>query len=154
MFKLSDKSLAKLSGVDAGLQNVVKTAITITDVDFGITEGLRSIERQKELVATGKSQTLQSNHIIGKAVDLVAYVDGKVSWELRYYYEIAHAMRVAAIQNKVPIRWGGAWQIHDIREWPTSMKSANDNYVEQRRALGKNPFIDSPHFEIGLLSQI
>ena len=148
-FKLSDNSLKKIVGIDSRLQDIVKHAIEVTSVDFGVTEGLRTLERQKQLVAEGKSQTLLSNHITGKAVDLVAYVDGKLSWEVDHYAEIAHAIRAAAIKYNTPIRWGAAWQIHDIRTFPGAMKSAHQQYLDQRRALGKNPFVDAPHFEIG-----
>lgn len=147
-FKLSDKSIQKLTGIDPRLADVVKSAIQITSVDFGVTEGLRSLDRQKQLVAEGKSQTLQSNHLTGNAVDLVAYVDGKVSWDVKQYCEIAHAIRAAAIKHDVPIRWGAAWQVTDIRKWPGAMQSAYQQYVDQRKALGKKPFVDAPHFEL------
>ena len=148
-FKLSDNSLKKIVGIDGRLADVVKSAIEVTSVDFGVTEGLRTLDRQKQLVAEGKSQTLQSNHLTGNAVDLVAYVDGKVSWDIQQYCEIAHAIRAAAIKHEVPIRWGAAWQITDIRKWPGSMTAAHQQYLDQRKALGKKPFVDSPHFEIG-----
>jgi len=78
-FQLSQRSLDRLKGVDPKLVEVVKRAIEITEVDFGVTEGLRTLERQKELVAKGASHTLKSKHIGGKAVDLVAYVGPRVS---------------------------------------------------------------------------
>lgn len=147
-FKLSSRSLRNLQGVNIALVEVVKRAIQITKVDFAVTEGLRSVERQKELVAKGASQTMQSKHITGKAVDLTAFLDNRVSWEIALYDEIADAMRQAAIEQNVPIRWGAAWTVPDIRLWTGTMEEAMNSYVDERRRQGKRPFIDAPHFEL------
>lgn len=109
MFKLSDKSLVKMKGVDPALVAVVTKAIELSPVDFGVTEGLRSVERQKELFKAGKSQTMKSRHIIREAVDLVAYVNGKVDWTWKYYEQIARAMKQAAEELGIAIEWGGDW---------------------------------------------
>lgn len=106
-FKLSQRSLNNLKGVDEDLVAVVKRAIEITEIDFGVTEGIRTLDRQTELFKKGFSKTMKSKHLIGRAVDLVAYVDGKVSWEKEDYYPIALAMERAAIELNVKIRWGG-----------------------------------------------
>lgn len=106
-FKLSQRSLSRLQGVDKRLVDVVKRAIEITEVDFGVTEGIRTKERQEQLVAEGKSQTMNSKHLRGMAVDVVAYVDGKVTWDKDYYHIIAKAFKQAAKELNVPIRWGG-----------------------------------------------
>lgn len=148
MYKLSERSLRRLEGVDPRLVAVVKRAIGISRVDFGVTEGVRTVATQRSYVASGKSQTMNSKHIIGHAVDLVAYVDGKVSWELNLYDDIADAMRAAAIQEGLAIKWGAAWTVPDITKWKGSMESAMMSYVDTRRAQGKRPFIDGPHFEI------
>ena len=146
---LSARSLRNLQGVRTDLVEVVKRAIEITKVDFAVTEGLRSIERQRELVAKGASQTMASKHITGQAVDLVAFLGNRVSWELALYDEIADAMRTAAREQNVGIRWGGAWNVADIRRWAgTTMESAMTSYIDERRANGKRPFIDAPHFEL------
>jgi peptidoglycan LD-endopeptidase CwlK len=148
-FKLSKRSLDRLQGVDERLVEVVKYAIEVTTIDFAVTEGLRTVQRQRELVAKGASQTMNSKHIDGLAVDLVAYIGDRISWELNLYDNIADAMKIAAIDVGVPIRWGGAWQINDIREWDGTMQDAMDQYVALRRSQGRRPFIDGPHFEIG-----
>lgn len=148
MFKLSLRSKSRLRGVDPKLVAVVKRAIEITKVDFGVTEGLRTIETQRKYVAAGKSRTMNSKHITGKAVDLVAFVDGKVSWELNLYDDIADAMAQAAKELGVPLRWGAAWNVPDITKWNGSMESAMMHYVDTRRREGKRPFIDGPHFEL------
>lgn len=109
-FELSRKSLAKLGGVHPDLVKIVKRAIEITKVDFGITEGLRSRERQLKLVAEGKSLTMNSRHLTGHAVDVVAYVNGKVSWEQHAYDKIADAMFKAAAEFDIPLVWGYYWE--------------------------------------------
>lgn len=109
-FKLSARSLSKLEGVHPDLVKVVKLAIELTDVDFGVTEGLRTIERQRELVAKGASKTMNSRHITGHAVDLVAYVGREVRWDWPLFHKIAAAMKQAANALGVPIVWGGDWK--------------------------------------------
>ena len=84
-FSLSNRSWDRLRGVDPRLVGVVAYAITISEVDFTVLEGLRTAERQRELVAAGKSQTMNSRHLVGEAVDLGAWVDGTVSWDMEYY---------------------------------------------------------------------
>lgn len=149
-FKLSKRSLDRLEGVDEGLIQVVQYAIQVTNIDFAVTEGLRTPERQLELYRKGASQIAKGGtHVEGRAVDLVAYIGDRISWELNLYDDIADAMKLAAIEIGVPLRWGAAWHIPDIREWDGTMQDAMDNYVDLRRSQGKRPFIDGPHFEIG-----
>lgn len=147
-FKLSQRSIERLDGVKDQLVDVVVRAIEITTVDFGVTEGLRTIETQRQYVATGKSQTMDSKHLTGDAVDLVAYINGQVSWELNLYDNIADAMKQAAIEKNVALRWGAAWNIPDIRLWRGTMEEAMNYYIDERRKQNKRPFIDGPHFEL------
>ncbi len=147
-FKLSQRSLDNLNGVDPKLVAVVKRAIELTKVDFGVIEGLRTQERQRELVDKGASQTMASKHVEGKAVDLMAYIGSRASWELNLYDDIADAVKAAAIELDVPVRWGAAWQVSDIRKWQGTMASAMNAYIDERRAQGRRPFIDGPHFEL------
>ena len=147
MFKLSRRSLDKLITVEPKLQAVVRRAIELTKVDFGVIEGIRTLERQKELVAKGASKTMKSKHLEGKAVDLMAYIDGRGCWELNVYDEIADAMRQAAIEADVGLVWGAAWNVDDIREWEGSMEDAMNYYIDTRREQGRRAFIDCPHFE-------
>lgn len=148
MFNLSKKSLNNLVGVDESLVKVVKRAIELTTIDFAVIEGVRSLERQKELLVKGATQTLKSKHIEGRAVDLLAYLDGRGSWELPLYDNIADAMKAAAIEYKVSIRWGAAWNVPDIRIWSGTMEEAMNFYMKERIKDGKRPFIDAPHFEL------
>ena len=147
-FTLSQRSLNNLTGVQPALVAVVKRAIQITKVDFGVTEGVRTVMRQKELFDRGATQTMNSRHLTGHAVDLVAYIGDRVSWELNLYDDIADAMKQAAIELDTPIKWGGAWTVNDIRKWYGTMESAMNSYIDERRKQGRRPFLDSPHFEL------
>ena len=147
-FKLSKRSLSRLDGVDERMVRVVNTAITVSKIDFGVICGLRTIQEQRELVAKGASQTMKSKHIDGLAVDLMAYVGGRASWELNLYDDIADAMKIAADEEDVKLRWGAAWHINDLREWDSSMQDAMNEYIDLRRSQGRRPFIDGPHFEL------
>jgi peptidoglycan L-alanyl-D-glutamate endopeptidase CwlK len=106
-FVLGAKSKEKLQDVDIRLVRLVEQAIKETTIDFTVLEGLRTPERQQQLVNDGFSQTMKSKHLTGHAVDLVAIVGGKVSWEKQHYPEIAKAMKKAAADQNVKIRWGG-----------------------------------------------
>lgn len=109
-FNLSLRSRMRLRGVHPDLVRVVERALSITEVDFTITEGMRSAARQKELVAAGASQTMKSRHLTGHAVDLAALVAGQVRWDWPLYEKIAYAMKEAAIDLNVPLVWGGDWK--------------------------------------------
>lgn len=116
---LDARSLKRLEGVHEDLVAVVKKAAELTDQPFIVTEGLRSIERQKKLVAAGASTTLRSRHLTGHAVDLAAFVDldgsgdytsgDNIRWDWPLYGRIASHMKTAAFQLDIPIEWGGDW---------------------------------------------
>jgi len=147
-FKLSTRSLGKLEGVDSTLVDVVERAIELTKVDFGVIYGMRTLEEQEKLVAAGKSQTMKSNHLVGRAVDLMAYVDGKGVWELNVYDDLCDAMKEAAEELGTPVKWGAAWSEGDIRTYPGTAEDAMMKYIDLRRSQGRRPFIDGPHFEL------
>jgi len=115
MFQLSQRSQDRLNGVHPDLCAVVRRAIEITDVDFCVTEGLRTKERQAQLFAAGASKTMNSRHLTGHAVDLAAMIDfdgdGKpeVRWDWPLYEKLAVAMKSSAEELKVKIVWGGDW---------------------------------------------
>ncbi len=106
-YSLSQKSLDNLKGVKDPLVNVVKRAIEISEIDFKVLEGIRTAERQKELLARKVTQTLKSKHLTGDAVDLGALKNGQITWDKESYAVIAKAMKQAAAELKVNIRWGG-----------------------------------------------
>lgn len=122
MFKLSKKSLDRLSGVHPDLVAVVKRAIEITEVDFAVLEGVRSKARQEQLLKAGASQTMRSRHLTGHAVDLGAYVGGSVRWDWPLYDKIALAMKAAALELQVAIEWGGDWKMKDGPHWQLPWK--------------------------------
>lgn len=109
-FKLGATSLARLKGVHPDLIKVVKRAIELTPIDFTVLEGLRTKERQKQLVAKGASKTMNSYHITGHAVDIAPLVDGKVTWDWKYYNQLAPIIKQAAKELGVNITWGGDWK--------------------------------------------
>ena len=107
-YKLGTRSKQSLSGVHVDLVAVVEKAIEITEVDFSVIEGIRHIERQRQLVKAGKSTTLNSRHITGHAVDMVPY---PVDWEdLERFELMAKAMKSASEELEIPIIWGGDWK--------------------------------------------
>lgn len=108
-FKLSKRSMDRLSGVHPDLVRVVGRAIEMTDMDFTVLEGVRSMARQQQLVASGASQTMASRHLTGHAVDLAPYVGGQVRWDWPLYYKLAATVKAAAAELNVPIEWGGDW---------------------------------------------
>lgn len=108
-YTLGGNSTRRLIGVHPDLQRVVRRAITLTPVDFRVGEGLRTLERQKQLLAAGASRTLNSRHLTGHAVDLIALVNGEVRWDWPLYHLIAKAVKQAAAIERVPIEWGGDW---------------------------------------------
>lgn len=119
-WKLGKKSLERLAGVKEPLQNVIKSSIVDSPYDFSITCGMRTVEEQKVLVATGKSKTMKSKHLTGDAVDIAVFVDGKLTWELKYYKAVATHIKKVAAKLGIKITWGGDWQ----------------------------SFIDGPHFQL------
>lgn len=115
-FTLSDRSKQRLVGVHPDLVSVVMRALELSEVDFAILEGLRTKERQAELVKAGASQTMRSRHLTGHAVDLGAFVGGQVRWDWPLYSKLAVAMKTAASDLGVPIEWGGDWT--SLRDGP------------------------------------
>jgi len=109
-FVLGSKSLAKLNGVHPDLVKVVTAAIKLSEVDFTVLEGLRTLTRQKQLFAAGATKTLNSRHLTGHAVDLGALIGGTVRWDWPLYFKIADAMKAAAADLGIPLEWGGDWR--------------------------------------------
>ena len=148
MYKLSQRSLDRLDGLDPRLVAVVKAAIHVSKIDFGVICGMRTVEEQRELVEKGASQTMKSKHLQGYAVDLMAYIGSRGSWELNLYDDIADAMAEAAREVDVPIRWGAAWNVPNIAQFSGDMEDAMNYYIDERRSQNRRAFIDGPHFEL------
>jgi peptidoglycan L-alanyl-D-glutamate endopeptidase CwlK len=110
MFNFGERSLKNLQGVHHDLVMLMEESIKDSPYDFAITEGVRSPERQRELYAQGKSLTLMSRHLTGKAVDIMVYVDGKGTWELKYYKVVTDHIKVKAKELDVEIICGIDWR--------------------------------------------
>ena len=145
-FELGERSLRELEGVHEDLVAVVKSAIRITPQDFSVHDGIRTFAQQQELVQRGASKTLKSRHLTGHAVDLVPYIGGKLRWEWEPIHVIAEAVRTAATELGVPLRWGGAWDIL-FTDTTDAAEDVVADYTERRRRLRKRVFLDGPHFE-------
>lgn len=125
-FYLGKTSKQRLVGVHPDMVRVVERAITIAKNDFGVTEGLRTLETQKQYLAEGKTTTMNSVHLPQEddnswAVDLYCRNNkGQVTWKHEWFRWVIQAMMTAAIIEGVPIKAGGLWRT----------------------------FQDSPHFEL------
>lgn len=146
-FSLGQSSLKELKGVHPDLVAVTKRAIQLSAQDFAVHDGIRTVAEQQRLVASGASTTMDSRHLTGHAVDLVPYVNGKLRWEWPLIYVIADAVRVAARELSIPIRWGGAWDV-DFTASNQSPEDLVDDYGRRRRRQGLRAFIDGPHYEL------
>lgn len=133
---LGQRSLSRLEGVHPDLVRVVKKAAALSDLDFTVLEGLRTLDRQKQILKQGATKTLNSRHITGHAVDLAPMIDGKISWDWPLYHRLAEYMRSASVSENVPIRWGGTWKLLSAINGPITAK-----------VLSRS-FPDGPHFEL------
>lgn len=115
-YKFSEISLKRLEGVHPDLVRVMEKSIVDSPYDFGITEGLRTKARQSALVMAGASQTMNSRHITGHAVDIVIFYEGSVTWKFSYYTDVADHILAIAKQEGVDITWGGIWKT--LRDGP------------------------------------
>jgi peptidoglycan L-alanyl-D-glutamate endopeptidase CwlK len=107
---LSSKSIQRLTGLHADLVRVVHAAARASDLDFCVLEGLRTLDRQKQLLSQGATTTLKSRHLTGHAVDLAAMSDGEIRWDWPLYHKLAVIVKAAAAAEKVPLEWGGDWR--------------------------------------------
>lgn len=154
-FYLSTRSIQRMFGVHPQLVEVVNLAISYTEIDFGVIEGVRDISRQRKLVDEGSSWTMKSKHLMqetgyGHAIDLLAYFDRRASWEMKHYAKVAEAMRKAATFLNVTLTWGGVWD-RTISELTLQDGFNNDitEYVKRfKKKHGRRPHLDGPHFQI------
>ncbi len=109
-FILGAASKEILSTVHPDLVSVVEKAIKLIDVDFSVTEGMRTEERQRVLLKSGATNILRSRHLTGHAVDLIAWVDGQTDWSWPLCRKIAKAMKLSANILNIPLEWGGEWK--------------------------------------------
>ena len=109
-FSFGNRSKERLNGVHPDMVKVMEEAIKESPLDFSITEGLRTRERQQELFSAGKSQTMNSRHLTGKAADIAVLVDGQVTWDFPKYQIVADHIKKVAKELGIDIVWGGDWQ--------------------------------------------
>jgi len=150
MFKFGKRSRKELKGVHPHLVAVVKHALNLSSIDFKVIDGVRTKEEQQELVDRGASKTMNSKHRkqedgYGHAVDLVGLLHGKTRWEWPVVYEVAAVMQQAAEECQVKVRWGGAWTVLNDNAYPDVLVKL---YKKRKKAKGKKPFVDGPHFEL------
>lgn len=123
---LSARDVSRLIGVHPDMVRVVNRAAAICSIKFMVVEGIRTLAKQREYFAKGKSKTMRSRHLNGHAVDLAPIVDTdgdgdlELSWAMKDFKPIAVAMKQAAKELKIPIEWGGDWK----------------------------SFVDAPHFQL------
>lgn len=121
---LGQRSLSRLEGVHPDLVRVVKKAAALSSLDFTVLEGLRTKERQKQLMDLGATKTMNSRHLTGHAVDLAPMVGGTVRWDWPLYHQLAVIVKEAAKAENVPIQWGGDWRtFKDGPHWELPWKA-------------------------------
>lgn len=172
MPKFSERSLNRARYVDPRLMAVAVAAIAASAVDFGITEDQsRTAAEQERKFRQGVSKVRpgpDAKHMIqadgySKALDLVPYIDGAFTWgdsqwrvdtddpeDAEPFYHMAEAMRAAAVEQGVRVRWGAVWDrvLNDLPAGAAALKREVESYKARRRALGKSAFLDGPHFEL------
>ena len=144
---LGEVSLRNLAEVSPKLRLLCEEAIKESPIDFRVTEGLRTLSRQKHLVSIGASQTLDSKHLVGDAVDLVPW-DGGPRWEWPLIYRLAEHIRKVALTHSTSLRWGGVWDVHSFTYTTKPPEELVEAYKARMKAKGKKAFLDGPHFEL------
>lgn len=135
MYKFGTTSKQRLATCHEDLQKVFGAAIALSPIDFGIAEGHRSLERQKQLFDEGKSRIDgiskkgKHNYSPSLAVDVYAFVNGKASWDSKELCVITGVVLAVAANYGIKLRWGGNWDM--------------DGQI-----ISDQNFIDLPHFEL------
>lgn len=109
-YRFSQRSIGNLANVHPDLQRLAHEALALSPVDFMVTEGRRSAQRQAELVALGFSKTQYSRHLTGHAIDVAPIINGKVRWDWPPFRVIAQAFKKAAKKLDIEMTWGGDWK--------------------------------------------
>lgn len=155
MFKFGSKSKSNLYMVHSALVNVTEEAISISSQDFGIYEGLRTIEKERENIRKGTSKLTNPRNCkhcpqfdgFSHAVDAVPFVDGAYQWTWAECYKIALAFRTVALRRAVLLRWGGVWD-RSLNSLSNDLDKEVDEYRERfESTYNKRAFLDGVHFE-------
>lgn len=149
------ESKVNLMGVHPDLVKVSQRAIEISEQDFSVHDGLRTLVEQTKLFERGATKTLESKHLLqsdgyGHAVDLVPFINGKMRWEWRPIYFIAEAVHQACSELGVNLIWGGVWdrEFRQLGSTRCLLEKEVRDYVSRRTSIGKKAFIDGPHFQL------
>ena len=111
MRRYSKRSLDNLKGIHPHLRRVIDRALQESPLDFIVIEGLRTKERQAQLLKEKKTTTMNSRHLTGHAVDLMPIGEnGKGSFAWSLYDRLGPAVEAAARKEGVPLVWGGRWK--------------------------------------------
>lgn len=123
-YSFGQRSKDRMKGLHCDLLRVFERAIAISDIDFTVLEGMRTLERQKVLYKQGATRTMNSRHLTGHAIDVAPLVDGEVRWDWPLYHKLAKIIKQAAKDVGVPIEWGGDWKtFKDGPHWQLPFKS-------------------------------
>lgn len=107
---MDQRSTDNLKGVHPDLVKIFTRAYAMAELKPTVTEGLRTVARQRQLVAKGASKTMNSRHITGHALD-VAFLFGRtVRWDWPLYKTFADVMKKAAKELNLTVEWGGDWK--------------------------------------------
>lgn len=124
MVNLTVRDIQRLSGVHPDLQRVIRRVSVISPIDFMVLEGMRTQQRQRELMASGATTTLNSRHLTGHAVDIAPMVGKEVRWDWPLYHQLARFVKEAAKIENVVVEWGGDWvRFRDGPHWQLPFKS-------------------------------
>lgn len=135
-YQFSQRSLDRMKSLHPDIVQVMKLAISRSPVDFTVLEGMRSVDRQKHLVAKGASTTMNSRHLTGHAIDIAPLDNGSVSWDWPLYHKLAPVIKEAAEELGVDLEWGGDWtSFKDGPHWQLSWNSYNKTDMSPRARL-------------------
>lgn len=99
----------ELAGVNVRLADFIRQLSIICPHPFVVTEGVRTKQRQRELVKSGASKTLNSPHLVGRAVDIAPQVSGGISWEWKHFTPIIECAKAHAVATGLPLTFGYDW---------------------------------------------
>lgn len=146
-FVLDAHSRTRLIGVHTDLVRVVDDCAANTLLVFGVSEGVRTPKQQKLDVELGKSQTMDSRHLTGHAVDLVVLQNNHITWAWPLYYALAEQMQAASKRTGIGLIWGGCWD-REMTSLGSDMEVEAALYVTRAKARGMKGFLDGPHYEL------
>lgn len=107
------RSERNLVGVHPTLTMLIREVVNTFPHEIIVTDGVRTQERQAELFKAGASQTLNSRHLTGHAVDLAVKISGQVVWTWHIYAQLGAFVKEKAKELGIPIQWGGDWLMRD-----------------------------------------